>query len=219
MPSTLIAALTVPAVRGAQKAEDNQLGFNVQCGAGEYGSFGVICGTAADAVETAHRLMAQGVAHVRIVDRAGTQTSVEDMGRQVFGHNLNAEQLALVASMSAVLDAVDDEFAKVFYGKLFETAPEVRAMFPDDMSGQRRKLIDTLTDLLRSATQPETFKAMVQGLGKRHVAYGTQPEHYGPVGHALIFALGDRLGHRFTAEAKAAWTILYLDLAAVMSLA
>lgn len=203
--------------RGAQRAEGIWVSFNVQCGAGEYGSFGVICGSAADAVETAHRFMAQGVAHIRIVDREGTQAPVEDMGRQVFGHNLTPDQLALVAATSDVLDAVDDEFARAFYGKLFEVAPEVRAMFPDDMSGQRRKLIDTLTELLRNASDPGTFKELVQGLGKRHVAYGTQPEHYGPVGHALIYALSDRLGDRFTADTKTAWTILYLDLAAVMS--
>ena len=34
--------------------------------------------------------------------------------------------------------------AELFYGRLFEIAPQVRAMFPDDMTEQRKKLMATL---------------------------------------------------------------------------
>ena len=67
------------------------------------------------------------------------------------------------------------------------------------------------------AGQPETFKELVSGLGRRHVALGALPEHYGPVGQALLHALEHLLGDRFTTEVKTAWTTLYLDLAAAMT--
>lgn len=193
------------------------MAFTVRGGAGEFGTFGIMVAEVKDAVEKAHDLMARGVANVRILDRAGAATTVEKLARREFGHSLSSEQLALVAETSDLLQQPDERLSSVFYDRLFEIAPDVRSLFPKDMAPQRRKFVDTLVALLSHASEPGSFKETLAGLAQRHVRYGALPEHYGPVGNALLFALEDRLGDRFTANVKLAWTLLYLDLAAAMS--
>jgi hemoglobin-like flavoprotein len=56
----------------------------------------------------------------------------------------------------------------------------------------------------------------VQELGKRHVAYGVQDEHYATVAAALLWTLGAGLGDAFTPPVKEAWTTAYMTLAGAM---
>ena len=42
------------------------------------------------------------------------------------------------------------------------------------------------------------------------------PEHYEPVGAALLWTLGQGLGDGFTPDVEDAWTITYTALAAAM---
>lgn len=84
---------------------------------------------------------------------------------------------------------IKEDFAKTFYTHLFEIAPQARPMFPDDMTEQRLKLTDTLSYTVRHLERPEVVEEAVQGLARRHIRYGALPEHFAPVGTALIYAL------------------------------
>lgn len=95
---------------------------------------------------------------------------------------------------------------KRFYGRLFEIAPGVQPLFPEDMRGQRRKLADTLDAVVSKLDDLNTVIVELTRLGERHVDYGAQPEHYPVVGDALLWALQDQLGDDFTPECLAAWT-------------
>lgn len=190
--------------------------FTVRSGSGEFGSFRVILETPEDALRVAQDLMEGGATEVRIIDQQGRVDDVEALGRELRGHNLTDGQLALVAGTADVLAATDTRAADLFYDKLFELAPEVRRLFKDDLADQKRKLLDMLASLLLQATDPEGFKRGLRELGLRHRAYGAKPAHYGPVGQALLHALRISLGQRFSVEVEAAWTTLYLDVAALM---
>lgn len=56
----------------------------------------------------------------------------------------------------------------------------------------------------------------IEDLGRRHVGYGTAPEHYDAVGAALLWTLEQGLGDGWTPQAKDAWTTAYTTLATVM---
>jgi hemoglobin-like flavoprotein len=56
----------------------------------------------------------------------------------------------------------------------------------------------------------------LQDLGRKHVAYGTQAAHYGPVGEALLWTLERGLGPDFTPEVRDAWVATYALVADVM---
>ena len=191
--------------------------FTVQSGSGEFGSFRVILDSPEAALKVANELMERGAARVRIVDQQDRTTEPERLGRDLHGHNLSADQIALIMGTADVLTAVGTPAADLFYDKLFELAPEVRGLFRDDLARQKRKLLDTLAGLLELVGEAAMFKDVLRNLGLRHVAYGARPEHYGPVGQALLHSLATLLGDRFTAEVRTAWTTLYLDVAAWMT--
>lgn len=193
--------------------------YTVQSGTGAYGSFRVILETPEEALRAAQDLMEGGASSVRIIDEAGQTSAVDAFGRELCGHTLTPHQITLIKSTSDVLQKDDAAAADLFYRKLFEIAPQVRPLFADDMAAQKQKLLETLLALVENVMSPKGFAEIVNGLGHRHVGYGAQPEHYGPVGQALLFSLENLLGPRFTPEVKAAWASLYLEIAAAMTAA
>jgi hemoglobin-like flavoprotein len=106
--------------------------------------------------------------------------------------------------------------ADLFYDRLFEIAPEVRSLFPDDLTEQKKKLIAMLATAVNNLHQVGTILPAVEDLGRRHVAYGITDKMYEPVGAALLWTLGQGLGDAFTPPLKEAWTETYMTVAGVM---
>jgi hemoglobin-like flavoprotein len=106
--------------------------------------------------------------------------------------------------------------ADLFYDRLFEIAPGVRPLFPDDMKEQKMKLIAMLATAVTNLHQTDKIIPAVEALGKRHAGYGVTAAHYGPVGAALLWTLEQGLGADVTPPLKAAWTETYMTLAGVM---
>ena len=109
--------------------------------------------------------------------------------------------------------------ADLFYDRLFEIAPDVRSMFPQDLTEQKKKLMGMLGTAVGSLHKLDAILPAVQDLGKRHKGYGVTAEQYAPVGAALLWTLEQGLGPDFTPETKAAWTEAYTALAGVMTTA
>jgi hemoglobin-like flavoprotein len=57
---------------------------------------------------------------------------------------------------------------------------------------------------------------VLKQLGERHASYGVADEHYGKVGSALIGALEEGLGDRFTPDVRAAWTEAFILISSLM---
>ena len=106
--------------------------------------------------------------------------------------------------------------ADLFYSRLFEIAPDVRSLFPDDLADQKKKLIAMLATAVTNLHNPDTIVPAVESLGKRHATYGVTGKMYEPVGAALLWTLEQGLGPDFTPPVKAAWTETYVTLAGVM---
>lgn len=110
-----------------------------------------------------------------------------------------------------------DAVGQMFYAKLFAAAPQVRALFPEAMDGQARKLMQTLNWIIDHLDAPEDLTAAAEALARRHVDYGVRAEHYDAVGAALIATLRDGLGAGFEAEDEAAWRAAYGQLSGIMT--
>jgi len=95
-------------------------------------------------------------------------------------------------------------------------APDFRPLFPEDMSEQKKKLLQSLVLVVNNLKKPEAVLPAVQELGRRHVDYGVKPEHYQTVGAALIWALSQQLGEQWNDEVQAAWVAAYTLVANVM---
>ncbi|MBN8987093.1 MAG: hemin receptor [Rhizobiales bacterium] len=129
---------------------------------------------------------------------------------------MTPEQVNLVQQSFAKVAPISEQAAVLFYGRLFEVAPAVRAMFPDDMTEQRKKLMATLAVVVGGLTNLEAILPAASALARRHVGYGAKPEHYPVVGSALLWTLEKGLGEHWTPETAAAWTAAYATLSGYM---
>jgi hemoglobin-like flavoprotein len=129
---------------------------------------------------------------------------------------MTPEQVALVQQSFAKVVPISDMAAMIFYDRLFEIAPPVKAMFPADMTEQRKKLMATLAVVVNGLSNLESVLPAASALAKRHVRYGARPEHYPIVGGALLWTLEKGLGEAWTADVADAWTAAYGTLSGYM---
>lgn len=129
---------------------------------------------------------------------------------------MTPEQVTMVQESFKKVVPIAGTAADLFYDRLFEIAPEVRPLFPDDLKEQKKKLIAMLATAVTNLHQVDKIIPAVEDLGKRHAGYGVKPEYYTPVGAALLWTLEQGLGTEFTPPLKEAWTETYMTLAGVM---
>jgi len=126
------------------------------------------------------------------------------------------EDVSLVQSSWAKVAPISDTAADLFYGKLFELDPSLQELFPEDMTEQKKKLMQTLAVCVNGLSDLGEIVPAVKALGQRHVGYKVKDEHYETVGTALLWTLGRGLGDDFTPETENAWTGVYTVLATTM---
>src|SRR4051794_41131180 len=129
---------------------------------------------------------------------------------------MNPAEIKLVQDSFAKVAPISEQAAVIFYDRLFEVAPSVRAMFPNDMTEQRKKLMGTLAVVVNGLSNLEAVLPAASALAKRHVNYGAKPEHYPVVGGALLWTLEKGLGDAWTPDVAAAWTAAYGTLSTYM---
>jgi nitric oxide dioxygenase len=122
---------------------------------------------------------------------------------------MTPEEIELVRTSFATVAPAADEVAAAFYARLFELAPETRAMFADDLRGQGRKLMTMIGTVVWSLDNLPPLLAVIDTLGRRHAGYGVRDEHYAVVGGALLWTLEQGLGERFTPATRDAWAKAY----------
>jgi len=129
---------------------------------------------------------------------------------------MTPDQVKLVQQSFAKVAPISETAAVLFYDRLFEIAPQVRAMFPADMTEQRKKLMAVLAAVVNGLANLESILPAASALAKRHVAYGAKAEHYPVVGSALLWTLEKGLGEAWTPELADAWTAAYGTLSGFM---
>lgn len=130
---------------------------------------------------------------------------------------MTVEQIELVQQTYRGVERAGGEVADLFYQRLFEIAPELRDLFPADLSDQKDKLLAVLASAILNLHKIESVTPVIRDLGRRHVYYGVEPAHYRPVGEALVWAIERVLGAGFTPAAKEAWIAAYTTLSKVMT--
>ena len=129
---------------------------------------------------------------------------------------MTPDQVKLVQESFARVAPIADQAATIFYDRLFEVAPQVKAMFATDMTEQRKKLMATLAVVVDGLSNLASVLPAASALAIRHVSYGAKPEHYPVVGGALLWTLEKGLGEDWTHEVAAAWTAAYGTLSGYM---
>lgn len=112
--------------------------------------------------------------------------------------------------------AIAPQAAELFYKNLFDADPSLRHLFRGDMTEQGKKLMTMIGVAVGKLDELDKLVPVLQGLGKRHGAYGVKDAHYAVVGGALLLTLEQGLGPAFTDDVRRAWTEVYGLMASVM---
>jgi len=129
---------------------------------------------------------------------------------------LSTKQKRLVRDSFESVQAYGISVVVLFYGRLFEIAPETRALFQIDIREQSKKLAETLRTTIEALDRFEELLPALAELGRKHVGYGVQSYHYEKLRSALLWALGQALGLEFDRETRTAWDQLLSMISAVM---
>ena len=116
----------------------------------------------------------------------------------------------------ARLSADGGRLSELFYARLFAAHPQVRAMFPSDMTAQRKKLVDLLVSVFQDLGDADTARVRLEELGCSHVKYGARPEHYPLVCEALVGAMGEVMGNDWSPELEADWKEAMRQVSGIM---
>lgn len=143
---------------------------------------------------------------------------------------LSDAEKVLVRDSWRLVVPIADTAADLFYRRLFELRPDLRALFGEDMSTQKKKLVAMLNFMVKSLDWPESawrddvdeesdlFLVML-ALGRRHTdLYRVPDESYAVVGEALLWTLDYALGKKFDDGCRAAWTRIYTLAATAMKM-
>lgn len=129
---------------------------------------------------------------------------------------ITPRQIALVRDSFALVLPIRQTAATLFYARLFELAPEVRPLFPNDLAAQGAKLMAALGMIVRELDRLDGILPEIEALAVRHVGDGAREGHYAAVGEALIWTLEQGLGDAFTDDAREAWAVAYATLSGAM---
>jgi len=132
---------------------------------------------------------------------------------------MDAQDKMLVQSSFEKVVPIAPRAADLFYSRLFELDPTLRPMFSDDLTEQKKKLMQMLAAAVEGLDDLNVLVAVLQELGVRHAGYGVEDDHYDTVGVALLWTLEQGLGPAFTPATKEAWVAVYGLLASTMKAA
>ena len=129
---------------------------------------------------------------------------------------LDPHTIALVQQSWARVMPIADAASALFYDRLFQLDPALRALFKSDMREQKKKLMQTLGVAVDGLNNPTRLIPVLEGLGARHAGYMVEARHYDLVGESLLWTLREGLGDDFTDDIEAAWIQVYGLVADVM---
>lgn len=118
---------------------------------------------------------------------------------------MNRESIARVQRSHAALAARAVDVPSRFYERLFAAAPEVRRLFPEDLTRLRAHFHAALALVVHNLDDVEVLGQSLRDLGVQHVHWGAQPGHYFIVREALVTALKELSGDDWSAELDQDW--------------
>jgi NAD(P)H-flavin reductase/hemoglobin-like flavoprotein len=113
----------------------------------------------------------------------------------------------IVKETFAYLMSDADAAMEYFYGRLFATSPDTRALFPMSMEVQRERMFSALAELICSLdNQPGTVEHLGK-LGRQHRRFGVIDKHYTAFFAALRDTAQHFIGSAWVAETATAWQV------------
>jgi len=126
------------------------------------------------------------------------------------------ETLRAIETSFEALAPQGERLTRRFYERLLGEHPALRPLFPKDLTGQQKKLLDALTLVARGARSPAKLTAALRRLGAKHAALGVTPAQYEIVGSVLLATLAELAGPIWDDRLEEAWAKAYTWIATNM---
>ena len=135
---------------------------------------------------------------------------------------LTALQIQLLKRTFRLLDS--DNLTRRFYTTLFIRYPEVKRLFPTDLTELSTKLISVFELIIHSFEEsaPDQYVLQKQvllplrNLGKKHFETAVEDRYYPVANEILLQSMKDEVGYMFTKEAEDAWRLAFNHLTSAM---
>ncbi|MFM9957937.1 MAG: globin domain-containing protein [Phycisphaerales bacterium] len=127
-----------------------------------------------------------------------------------------SETFRRVQESHATLAGRMDEVSGLFYERLFEKHPVVRALFPTDMSKMLKHFAVGLSLICRNLQNFDALERPLMELGAQHAGFGARPEHYPIVCAILVESLretSERVGLAWDPRLELDWTTVLDEVA------
>ena len=102
---------------------------------------------------------------------------------------MTPDAIARIRSSFAEISVEPRALAGRFYTELFAAAPQLRGLFPADLTSLQGHFEAALALVIRNLEEMRTLEQPLRDLGAQHVRWGAKPEDYALVREALIRAI------------------------------
>jgi hemoglobin-like flavoprotein len=118
---------------------------------------------------------------------------------------MTPEQLAIIATDAHALEPHMEALTRAFSRTLSTRRPDLDALFQPSGADPVGEFADRLQGLLGALGDVETLVERGAALGAQHVRFGVRSTDYAIAGSALLAAVQEVLGQRFSGEQLEAW--------------
>ena len=103
---------------------------------------------------------------------------------------MTPEAIGLVKASYADVTARPRQLAARFYDELFDAAPNLRPLFPGDLTLLQGHFEAAVSLVVRNLDDVGALRESLRDLGAQHVHWGARPEDYVTARKALVAAIG-----------------------------
>jgi len=103
---------------------------------------------------------------------------------------MTPDAIEQVKTSYARLRVTDRQLSAGFYERLFAAAPNLRRLFPADLTILQGHFEAALSLVVRNLNEMDTLREPLRDLGGQHVHWGARPEDYLTAREALVEAIG-----------------------------
>jgi hemoglobin-like flavoprotein len=115
------------------------------------------------------------------------------------------DQINRLGSSFQIIEPRLDDVVFAFYTKLFDEAPSLRSMFPQDMGGQKKHMNSALKLVANNIDNLENLAEPLREMGARHIAYGAEEAQFPVVRDVMVASLAEVAGYTWTPQLSSDW--------------
>ena len=102
-----------------------------------------------------------------------------------------------------------EQIVSRFVDKLFETDPQVRGLFPENVTEQSQQIIDVVKLIAHNAVKLNTIEDQLVEIGRRFISYGLTTAQLDIVRNTIVSTFAEVVGESWNSQIADAWTSVF----------